>query len=102
MMSEYQRIRDEFHRLQRAGQVEEIRVPIVEFVAAGQALSTATMPPGMCGLSIFRRANGTRICEEAVFGGAADGCARYFDERERPVGEDYYTQGGVMETRVYA
>jgi hypothetical protein len=100
-MSVYRKVRDEFFSLQGADALSEERVNVVELVSQGRSISGDRLPPGMNGVSTYRRADGSLICQEALVGGAANGCARYFDSTGQLVGEDYYLDGGVVETRIF-
>lgn len=101
-MSQYEAIRTEFHDLQRSEELTEIRINTIEVVDNGHSITGANLPGGLNGVCIYWRKNdNTRICEEAFMGGAVDGCARYFNRDGELVGEDYYDQGGVTQTRVF-
>ena len=101
-MSEYEEVRSEFFRLQNSGSLVVQQVHTVEIVGNGRRITGHPRFPGFSGVSIHRRKqDNTLICEEACRDGAADGCARYYDQSGELVGEDYYSQGGVFQTRVF-
>jgi len=100
-MSRYEKVRAEFHKLQQANELDKTQVTAIEVIRDGRALRCHDLPPGLNGICIYKRKNGTLICEEAFLGGAVDGYARYYDTDGSLVGEDYYEQGGVTQTRVF-
>ena len=100
-MSQYEDIREEFHRLQEKGSLLETRTDAVEIVNNGMVFAGHTLPHGLNGVCTYRRKDNTLICEEAFLGGAVDGYARYYNTSGELVGEDYYQQGGVTQTRVF-
>jgi antitoxin component YwqK of YwqJK toxin-antitoxin module len=96
-MSEYNQVRQEFHDLQKRDELKEVRLNAVSIVSGGKIIN----PFGLNGVCTYFRKNGKKICEEAFLGGAVDGYARYFNLNEELVGEDYYSQGGVYQTRIF-
>jgi len=100
-MSQYEDVREEFHNLQNTRALSETRIAAIEVVHNGQVMAGAALPPGLNGVCTYMRKDGTLICEEAFLGGAVDGYARYFNGKGELVGEDYYEQGGVTQTRVF-
>ena len=100
-MNEYEIVREEFHQLQNTGDIIEMRINAIKVVRNGIAMAEPNLPPGLNGICIYNRKDGTLICEEAFIGGAVDGYARYFSKTGALVGEDYYEQGGVTQTRIF-
>lgn len=100
-MSQYKDVREEFHQLQSADNLTETRIKAIEIVDDGHVLHGDHLPPGLNGVCIYKRSDGSLICEEAFFGGAVDGYARYFNRIGELVGEDYYNEGGVYQTRIF-
>src|SRR6056297_3414114 len=96
-MDEYTNIRQEFHDLQTRNELNEIRLNAVKIISDGIAI----LPHGLNGICTYFRKNGKKICEEAFLGGAVDGYARYYNMHEELVGEDYYNDGGVYQTRIF-
>lgn len=96
-MSEYKITREEFHQLQDENRLDKKRINAVTIIKNGRSI----MPPGLNGICIYHRENGSIICEQAFLGGAVDGYARYFNNQGEIVGEDYYIEGGVVETRIF-
>jgi antitoxin component YwqK of YwqJK toxin-antitoxin module len=100
-MSQYEIVRQEFHNLQNAGNLSETRITAIEVVRNGQVVAGHALPHGLNGVCTYKRQDGTLTCEEAFLGGAVDGYARYYNSNGELVGEDYYEQGGVTQTRVF-
>jgi hypothetical protein len=97
-MSQYETVRAEFHQVRGTGRITEERLAAVQILQDGVA---GQLPPGLNGVCTSRREDRSVICEEAFLGGAVDGYARYFNRRGELVGEDYYEQGGVTQTRIF-
>uniref|UniRef100_A0A7S4NUB6 Uncharacterized protein n=1 Tax=Paramoeba aestuarina TaxID=180227 RepID=A0A7S4NUB6_9EUKA len=98
MANEYTAVRANFHALLHLQQLTETRNNTIEVVRNGAVQRNLG---GYSGVSTYRRQDGTKICEQSFYGGTTNGCARYFNEAEELVGEDYSTGGGVIETRVF-
>jgi hypothetical protein len=97
-MSEYETVRHEFHDLQNAERLTEVRLAARQIIQGGMVLPP---DPGFNGVCTYKREDGSLICQEAFLGGAVDGYARYFNRKGELVGEDDYEQGGVTQTRVF-
>jgi hypothetical protein len=99
-MSKYQTVRDEFFKLQDDKALTSKRYPTLELhmVRSG----AAKLPSGFTGVEVHCRPDGSKICEEEFYGGAATGCARYYSEKEDIVGQDYYRAGGVFCHHIFA
>jgi len=99
-MSQYEKVRDEFFALQENNSLTSKRYPTLELhmIRGGRA----RLPPGFTGVEIYCRPDGTRICEEECYGGAATGCARYYSSSGDLVGQDYYRGGGVVFHHVFS
>lgn len=98
-MNEYEQIREEFFQLQRNNELTSERFNITEIIIVGQRITD--LPHGFNGVERFFRPNGSIICEEECRGGANWGCTRYYNNEGRLIGQDYYENGGVVETYVF-
>jgi hypothetical protein len=100
-MNQYQRVRDEFFNLQSTNQLKSERYSTseVHMIRGGMA---ALPPHGFTGVTIFYRQDGSQICEEEFYGGAANGCTRYYSAEGKLVGQDYYRGGGVFCHHVFS
>jgi len=98
-MSNYETVRSEFFDLQRQEKLISKRFTCRELIMNGRALKK---PAGFAGVEIYCRPDGSRICEEECFGGAAHGCARYYSSTGDLVGQDYYQNGGVTSFQVFS
>jgi len=96
-MDEYTIIRKEFHDLQHRNELGVIRLNAIRIISGGINI----LPPGLNGVRTYYRKDGKMICEQAFLGGAVDGYARYYNSSGELVGEDYYKDGGVYQTRIF-
>jgi antitoxin component YwqK of YwqJK toxin-antitoxin module len=99
-MNEYEQIREEFFQLQQNHQLNSERFNTVELIRNGQHI--LELPQGFNGVEKHFRLDGSLICEEEFRNGAAWGCTRYYNKQGRIVGQDYYENGGVIETHIFA
>lgn len=99
-MNEYEQIREEFFQLQRNNELTSERFNTTEIVRHGQRI--IDLPHGFNGVERFFRPNGSIICDEEFRDGAAWGCTRYYNNKGKLVGQDYYENGEVIETHVFS
>lgn len=99
-MSRYEEVRIEFFQLQRENNLTSQRYNTIEIVARGQV--NEDLPHGFNGVNRYFRTDGSLICEEECRRGAAWGCTRFYDNNGDLVGQDYYENGGVIETYIFS
>ncbi|MGD0035726.1 MAG: hypothetical protein ABSC53_00355 [Bacteroidota bacterium] len=93
-MNTYKEIREELFRSQNLNQLISKNYNMIAVLTRKRLIHE--LPEGFNGVTRYYRIKGSLICEAEFRRGTVYGCARYYSDDGKLVGQDYYENGGVI------